>query len=397
MKIFHLHKKERILIALVLLTGLILAALIIFSGKPQAAPDASLVTPTAQHHEESEPEIIALTEAQIKQAGIAISNAAPANIGNVVQLTGEIRFNEDLTAHVVPRLGGVVESVPASLGQIVKKGQLLAVIASTQLSELRSELLSAQKRQALAQINVERERKLWQEKISAEQDYLQASQNLKELEIAIQNSRQKLAALGATAGSTGSFNRYELRAPFDGVIVEKHLSQGEMVKEDSSAFTISDLSSVWAEITVPAKDLDFVRTGEIVTVKATASTATASGKIVYVSALLGEQTRSAKARVTLANPGMAWRPGLFVDVVLMINETEVPVAILAEALQTIKDKPVVFIRTDNGFQPLPVKTGRSDGKYVEIVEGLKPGTPYAVAGSFVIKAEQGKDSAEHDH
>ncbi|MCQ3971443.1 biotin/lipoyl-binding protein, partial [Klebsiella pneumoniae] len=94
-------------------------------------------------------------------------------------MPGELRFDEDRTAHVVPRVAGVVESVSVNLGDQVKKGQLLAVIASQQLSEQRSELAAAEQRLRLARILFERERTLWQERISAEQDYLQAQQSLR--------------------------------------------------------------------------------------------------------------------------------------------------------------------------------------------------------------------------
>jgi cobalt-zinc-cadmium efflux system membrane fusion protein len=192
---------------------------------------------------ESEEGKIELSDAQAKAAGIKIETAAPARIRSAFQLAGEIRFNEDRTAHVVPRLAGIVESVTANLGQQVRKGQVLAVIASTAVSEMRSELLSAQRRQALAQVTYEREKKLWQDKITAEQDYLQAQQAYREAEIATQNARQKLAAIGASTGTAGALSRYELRAPFDGAIVEKHIALGEAVKEDSNVFMISDLSS----------------------------------------------------------------------------------------------------------------------------------------------------------
>jgi cobalt-zinc-cadmium efflux system membrane fusion protein len=340
---------------------------------------------------------IELTDEQIKVAAIGIQSAIPAKIKTAARLPGEIRFNEDRTAHVVPRLAGVVESVPANLGQQVKRGQVLAVIASIGLSEQRSELLAAQKRLALAKSTYEREKKLWEEKISAEQDYLQAQQVFREAEIAVANSQQKLIALGASTSVSGSLNRYEIRAPFDGMIVEKHISLGEAVKEDASIFTISDLSSVWAEIVVPAKDLSIIRVGEKVVVKATAFDSTAEGRISYVGALLGQDTRTAKARVTLANPKMAWRPGLFVNVDIVSSEAEVPVSVLAEAIQTIDDKSVVFVRVPGGFVAQPVSLGRSDGQSIEVLSGLKAGTAYAASGSFVLKSELGKGSAEHSH
>ena len=340
---------------------------------------------------------VELSDAQANTAGIKIETAAPARIRSAFQLAGEIGFNEDRTAHVVPRLAGVVESVAANLGQQVKKGQILAVIASTAVSEMRSELLSAQKKQALAQLTYEREKKLWQEKITAEQDYLQAQQVFREAEIATQNARQKLAAIGASTATAGALNRYELRAPFDGAIVEKHIALGEAVKEDSNVFTISDLSSVWAEIIVPAKDLGIVRVGGKATVKATSMGSVSTGTVSYVGSLIGEQTRTAKARVTLANPSLAWRPGLFVDVELTSDERNAAVAVLSDAIQTVNDSPTVFIKMDGGFVGQAVTTGRSDGKYTEIVSGIKSGTAYAASGSFVVKAEQGKGSAEHAH
>lgn len=338
-----------------------------------------------------------LSDAQVASSGVKIEIAAPARVKTAITLPGEIRLNEDRTAHVVPRLAGVVEQVAANSGQQVKKGQLLAVVASTDLAERRSELLAAQKRFSFARSTYEREKKLWEEKISAEQDYQQARQTMNEAEIALQNARQKLNVLGTGVGSAGSLNRYEIRAPFDGLVTEKHIALGEAVAADASIFTISDLSTVWAEIVVPAKDLSAVRLGEKVQIRATAFESTATGSVSYVGALLGEQTRTAKARVTLPNPNMAWRPGLFVNVDVISNDAEVAVAVLQEAIQNVEDKQVVFVRIDDGFMVQPVIVGRADSQHVEIVKGLRTGTRYAANGSFVLKSELGKSSAEHAH
>lgn len=340
--------------------------------------------------------LIRLSPEQQKAAGLGVAPAGAAQLQAASDFPGEVRFNEDRTAHVVPRLAGVVEAVQANLGQLVKKGQVLAVVASTSLSEQRSELLTAQRRQEAAQVTFEREKKLWQEKISAEQDYLQAQTALREADIAVSNARQKLAAVGATAASTG-LNRFEIRAPFDGTVVEKHLALGEAVREDANIFTLSDLSTVWAEFAVAPKDLAIVRVGQKVVVTSTAFPEKVEGTISYVGALLGEQTRTARARVTLANPQGAWRPGLFVTVRVLGAEQAVAVAVAAEAVQTIEDKPTVFKAVDGGFRAVPVKVGRSDGKTVEILGGLTAGEAVVTDNAYVLKAEQGKSSAEHGH
>ncbi len=343
------------------------------------------------------PQHVELGEAQIQAAGLTLERAGPASLRSAVRLPGEIRFNEDWTAHVVPRLAGVVESVPVGLGQAVKKGEVLAVLASTGLSDLRSEWQAAQKRLALARTTFARERQLWQEKISAEQDYLQARLALREAEIAAANAQNKLAAIGAAPQSPEGLNRYEIRAPFDGVVVEKHIAIGEAVREDSSIFTISDLSSVWAEITVPASALGIVRVGEKAVVQAVAFDSRAEGKVSFVGALVGQDTRTAQAWVVLPNPDGAWRPGLFVNVDLLAGEAEAAVAVRADAVQEVDGRPVVFVRTQEGFAAQPVALGRRDAQWVEITEGLAAGDDYVAEGGFVLKSELGKGSAEHSH
>ncbi|AGN78694.1 efflux RND transporter periplasmic adaptor subunit [Pseudomonas putida] len=334
-----------------------------------------------------------LSIAQIEAAGVQLAAAGPRELGTAFSFPGEIRFDEDRTAHVVPRVPGVVEAVQAELGQAVKRGQVLAVIASQQISDLRSEQQAAQRRLELARLTFQREQQLWQERISAEQDYLQARQVLQEAEIALANARQKVAAVGPA----GAGNRYELRAPFDAVVVEKHLSVGEVVDATSNAFTLSDLSRVWATFAVAPRDLDKVVTGRNVTVSAPDLGAQVEGKVNYVGSLLGEQNRAATVRATLANPNGAWRPGLFVNIAVSVERFNAAVVVPESALQTWEEQTVVFARTEEGFEARPVKAGRRDAGQVEIISGLAAGTQVAAAGSFVLKSELGKGSAEHSH
>ncbi|SAK44655.1 RND family efflux transporter MFP subunit [Caballeronia pedi] len=338
---------------------------------------------------------IPLDAQQMENAGIDVRKSGPAEIASIVQVPGEIRFNEDRTAHVVPRVAGIVEQVAVSVGGTVRKGQLLAVVASTDLADRRSELLTSERRLSAARTAYQRERLLWQERISAEQDYLQAQVQLREAEIAVQNARQKLIALNASA-SGGALNRYELRAPFSGTIVARHITPGEAISAEANVFTLSDLSTVWAEMAVPAQHLDAVRVGREATVKAAAFASSSQGQISYVGALLGEQTRSAPARVVLRNPDGAWRPGMFVNVLVNAGGQIVPVAVASDALQEIDGSPAVFVATPRGFVAQPVRTGRKDDRMVEVVSGLSAGQQYAASNSFVLKAELGKGSVEEE-
>ena len=407
MKMNKNFNQKKTIIYVVLAIVMIIAATIFWNKKTTAKADENTVQNASKQKsdhakkandeaEEADDDVIHMDQQQMQTANIQIAQSASASITNTITLPGEIRFNEDRTAHIVPRLSGVAESVSADLGQRVKKGQVLAVISSPALAELRSASMAAQKRLSLAQLTYEREKKLWQDKISAEQDYLQAQQAYREAEINAQTSKSTLSALNAD-DTEGKQNRYVLRAPFDGIVIEKHIALGEAVKEDANIFLISDLSSVWVEVVLTPKDLENTQIGDEVTIRSTSTNLSAVGKINYIGNLLGEQTRTAKARVVITNPNLLWRPGLFVNVALGHGKKDLAVAVQSDAIQTLEGKTVVFIKVPNGFKAQVVTTGVSDGKLTEILDGMPIDVPYAAAGSFVVKAEAGKESAEHAH
>jgi len=412
-----ISKKQQLAMAVIIVVGILAGGAVLMTKRhsgsaedatapmePPAAGASSAAAPDKSENSEKsntpehESHEVKLSDAQIRKANIGVEAVGQGTIQSVSEFTGEVHFNEDRTAHVVPRLAGVAEAVPANLGETVTKGQLLAVVASITLSEQRSELLTAQRRRDAAKTTFDREKKLWEDKISAQQDYLQAQTALLEADIALQNARQKLAAIGASAGGANSggagLNRFEIRAPFDGTIVEKHLALGESVKEDASIFTVADLRTVWAEFAVAPKDLATVRVGQKVVVSSSAFESKVEGTVSYVGALLGEQTRTARARVTLNNPQGAWRPGLFVTVAVLGDSQVAPLVVSADAIQSVESKPVVFKAISGGFAATPVKVGRTDGKHVEVLGGLKAGDQVASSNTFILKADLGKSSVE---
>lgn len=411
------HGRTRPLaIAGVIIAGLVLAVLILNMEKGQhvgadddapAAPTSSGIAPGAAGADASaDPAAhvsqVAMDDAQVKASAINVLVAGPARIHALAQFPGEIQLNDDRTVHVAPRVAGIAEAVLVSTGQQVRKGQLLAVFSSQLVSEQRSALETAERRLEHARSIFEREKRLWEQKISAEQDYLQAQHSVQEAEIELENARQKLAALGVGKsgrgdGKGGVLNRFELRAAYDGLVVERSLSIGEAVKEDTPIFTIADMSTVWAEAHIPAKDLPLFRVGDKVTLRATAFEAQTTGTVAFLGALVGEQTRMARARILVDNPKGLWRPGLFVNIEVKATDVEVPVAVQSEALQTLGTQQVVFVRDGTSFIARPVTLGRSDGTYVEVVQGLTAGTRYAAYNSYIIKSEMSKLASEEGY
>jgi len=340
-----------------------------------------------------------MDDAAASKAGVTIETAGPVRIHSVLQRPGEIQFNQSRVAHVVPRISGVIRKTFHNVGDTVRKGDVLVVLESHELADLYKDHESATKRLELARQTFNREKQLWEEKISAEQDYLASRLVLAEAEIVHHGIEHKLRLLGLTKLHRPDIDvvRYEIRSPIDGVITESHLGMGEAVTEDTQICTVADLSTVWAEMTVYPKDLEIIRVGQPVTVRATAFGEVAEGVIASVGSLMGEQTRSAKARILLKNPEGRWRPGLFVSVDVLHEAAEVPVAVRIDAIQSFRDEPAVFGRFGNEFEVRPVQLGRKDGQWVEVVSGLPAGARYASTNSFVLKADVGKAGASHDH
>ena len=343
---------------------------------------------------------IEMSDAAVKRNNIRIMTAGPETIKPTLSLPGEIIFNHHNLVQVVPRMPGVVTSVSRHVGQQVKKGEILAVIESPMLAELRSQYLIAQKRFHLAQKTFKREKQLWEEKITAKQDYLIAQEMLGEAETNFNLASIKLRALGVNPESNYSgkyLARFEIQAPISGRIISKEIAQGKTLKKDQEIFTIADISTVWTAITAYPKDLNIVKVGQMATVKATAFNVVGKGKVTYISTLIGEQTRTATVRIELDNKDGKWRPGMFINAKLITEKIQVPVAVSIKAIQAIRNWSVVFGRYGEYFEVRPLELGRNDGKTVEVLKGMSAGEQYAANNSFILKAELGKKGAMHDH
>ncbi|MGH8454509.1 MAG: efflux RND transporter periplasmic adaptor subunit, partial [Nevskiales bacterium] len=162
-------------------------------------------------------------------------------------------------------------------------------------------------------------------------------------------------------------------------------------------FVVTDLSSVWVELSLFPRNLAQVRVGQAVRVHNVDGGIEAQGQIVNLSPLGQTESQTLTARVLLANPDKRWAPGLYVTAEVTLSESEVPVAVLSTALQTVENRSVVFVSVPGGFRLQPVVTARSDGEYTEVVSGLAANSRYVAANSFVLKSELGKGEADHGH
>lgn len=200
----------------------------------------------------------------------------------------------------------------------------------------------------------------------------------------------------AIVESNESLKAYPVVAPLSGVVTERNAYEGEQAT-DKPLFTVADLSTVWAEIALFPRDVSKVRIGQEVEIISSDGAVNAQGKVVYVAPLGTRANQTITARVLLDNEQGQWAPGLYVTAQVTASEKKAPVAVRNTALQTLEDGPVVFVRSEDEFQARVVRTGLRDSRWIEVLEGLQPGEQYAAQNSFIVKAELGKGSAEHEH
>jgi len=354
--------------------------------------------------EESEG-LVKLTPEQIAAAGIETAPVEPATLVKEISVPGRVTLNADRQAKIVPKLAGTVATIDKRLGEPVVKGDLLATLESREMADGKSQYLEAWRAEELAKSVFEREERLWKQKVTAEQEYLNAKNAFETSKIQLELAHQKLHTMGLDEsdiddvtnrkGEEQSFRTYQIRSPIAGKVTARSLILGEMVGTEQEIFNIADLSTVWVELAVQPADLPFAKEGQEVIV--TGDDRTARGKIIALSPVIDPETRAAKAIAEIDNAEGSWQLGDYVRAQLIAGQQKAAVAVPRDAIQTINGQKSVFVAVNGGFRARPVALGREDRQNVEIVSGLKPGESVATQNTFTLKAELGKSEAEHEH
>ena len=382
----------------------LLAALALSCSRKEQQEPVQEAKKEAEPQKDHEEGVVQLSREAQASAGIRTAPAESRPLAAEIETTGEVGRNEDRVAHVGPRVAGRITAVKAVLGQRVGRGQALAVIDSTELGQTKADYLQARAQEDLAKTTYERESRLAAEKISSQKEVLEARAALLQAQAARRSAEEKLRLFGLTAGQIDALAKGGLgaallpvAAPFDGVVVEKMATLGEVVAPEQKLFTVADLKRVWIWIDVFEKDLRHVHLEDGADVQVDAYPGESfRGKVSFLSAQVDPGTRTVRARIDVANGDGRLRPGMFARVRLSDpHATEgTPVVVVPEAaVQRRGDGFAVFVQEGEGrFRVRPVKTGRKAGGVIEILEGLKAGEPVAVQGVFFLASEAAKAS-----
>jgi cobalt-zinc-cadmium efflux system membrane fusion protein len=199
----------------------------------------------------------------------------------------------------------------------------------------------------------------------------------------------------STIESNDSLQKYQITAPFSGLIVKKLANVGEQVEVKTPIYQLSDLSSVWCDLYVYRKNAKRIKIVQKVLVKDESHSEEST--ISYVSPLGVEHNQTMLARVDLDNQSGEWLPGMYVQVFVDVESKQVDIAVEDDAIQMVDGKSVIFVRTKEGFEVTPCHLGMKGKRFIEVEECLERGQIYASKNSYLIKAHLEKEGASHEH
>jgi cobalt-zinc-cadmium efflux system membrane fusion protein len=352
----------------------------------------------ADHAEGEHENEVHMSAEALELAGIRLAVAERRALTGGVAIPAEVQFEPSSTAHVGPMVPGRITRVSVALGDRVRRGQLLGMVASSDVSTARARLDQARARLSAAESTQRRQQQLSTEGIGAQRSLIDADAQVGELRAEVEGLRRQLSVFGS-----GSAGELMLTAPIDGVVVAVHATLGETATPEQPAFIVTDPTKVWVRGNVPELELSRVVTGSAAIVRLHAFPELAmAGTITYVAPALDEKTRSLPVRVTLQTPDARLRSGLFGSIELVGGGVDERVLVVpADAIASLDGQTVVFVPGDepNSFKPQPVALGRRAGGLFEVRSGLAEGTRLAISGAFTLKSalRSGELSEGHEH
>ena len=309
-----------------------------------------------------------------------------------VEFPGTLEYAPNHYVEVGTLFEGRVTAVNVKVGDSVRKGQVLAVIAAPSLVNAQAEAISARAEAEVARAHFKRESALLAQLLTTAREAEVAREGLVRAEANFAGASAKLALVGIAPGQgTGRYGMADLTSPIAGVVVKRDAVVGAHINYDETPFVVADGSTLIAAFDVFEGDLELVKENANVLLRVDAL----PGKIFHgaVSALdpqLGTETRAVRARVRVANEQAVLRPGLFVRVTV---ESVIPVVadrlrVPLGAVQPMGGDEVVFVEQRPGvYEVRPVLVGHRYGQIVELMSGLMRGERIVTHGAFILRSE----------
>lgn len=445
------------IVAIVIAAVIGLGAILWFATRASSPPTVETTEKNDEHSSDEPGKEVRLSAEILESAQIATETVTSRPAIALLDVTGTVESDPQQTQAVSPLVAGRVEQVFVSIGDRISAGQTLATIASTEITEAygkfheaenrldiarktmqrvrRSEnrvgVLQAKARLDEAEATLKRTRRLielgagagkdliaaetayktaqadfeFQRNITLNKEIQEAEAEVKTAEIDVNHQKRSLLALGVNIRANDEDARnmivVPLKAPLSGTVSERLINVGSGVQAGQQMFTLSNISSVWITANVPQQQLGRINIGAIAEV--TTNNQRFNARVTYIDPTINEDTRTARVRLAVDNPGERLRPGMFVEVGFQTGTdaaTGEELVVNSEAIQRIGEKTVVFVPRENengAFEVREIETGGEIEGYTRVRSGLKLGEKVVTKGSFVLKTQLQKGEMGDGH
>ena len=358
-------------------------------AKITAKPAAPVAAEAEAEHKEGEVDAVEMAPEAIKATGILVQ---PVSVGG---FAGEVLAQATVTASptgqavLTARTGGAVTRIYKRLGDPVRAGEPLAIVESGDAAQIAADRTVAAARAALAQKTLAREKRLFEQRVSARQDYEQAQAEA----VAANAEAHRAMAAAGPANVSADGRGVVVASPISGRITAAAVSLGAFVQPETELFRIADPKLIQVEAAISGADAPRIAPGNRAVLE-TADGRAIEGTVRSVTPGLNPETRTATAVLDVPPEGLQPGQSVRARITPSIASTSKVIVVPEEAVQTFEGRDVVFVRTTSGFEARAVTVGQRGSGRAEIVGGLSAGQSIAVRNAFLLKAELGKGEGE---
>jgi RND family efflux transporter MFP subunit len=347
---------------------------------------------------------INLTADDLKKAQIRTVHVMKRATETMLRVPGIVKPDEYHEVHVTPIADGIVKQVPVVLGDHVRSGQPLAIIFSSELAEVETQYLAYLAELGAEHKKLERTQNLFRLGAASKQEEEEVAATHAAHESHVRAALERLKLLGAGERQIAVLKEAEqidsyvtVPAPIDGTVVARTANLGLVVNKAQELFVVADLSMVWVMASLNEKDFASVQVGSAARVTAPAYAGRVwSGRVAYIDPQVDPNSRTAQARIEVANPRESLRFQMYVDVEFT-SRGAVGTAVPEAAVQSIGNRQFVFLPikdNEGSFSIRAARLGPAVNGYYAALEGLKPDDEVVTEGSFILKAESVRQHPE---
>jgi membrane fusion protein, copper/silver efflux system len=336
-------------------------------------PDAVAKTPQAADGSTLPAGALQVSPERQQAIGIRLGVAAPVSGTRMLRTTGRVAPHENATYPLVAGVEGLIREVrPPTAGTLVRKNEVLAVFYAPQLLGAAQTYLAAV--------------------------FAQASHEDPSTNANLQRAGDALRNLGVSEGQLDDLRvqrvldaNITIQSPVDGYVLQRNALVGQRVDRGTELYRIADLRHVWVLADVYENQLPFVHPGTACRV--TASNRQFAATVSRAQPIFDETTRTLQVRLETDNPGLALKPGMFVDVEFAV-QLPPTLAVPSDAIVDTGLRKTLFVDRGHGyFEPRQIETGWRIGDEVEVTKGLMPGERIVISGTFLMDSESRMKSA----